>query len=66
MPGWFHILSAQSQVLLPSGDSIGPITNGVVALGKVPAGLQMHVDIPEVLLNPSVLICSTWQHHDVC
>lgn len=27
---------------------MGPLANGVVALGKVPAGLQIHVDIPEV------------------
>ena len=50
-PGWFHILSAQSQLILPKRECIGPLINGVIALGKVPAGLQMHVDIPEVKIT---------------
>lgn len=61
---WFHILSAQAHLLLPEQDSIGPITNGIVALGKVPAGLQMHVDLPEVRQKSSAFPCSTWEHED--
>lgn len=63
-PGWFHILSAQAQIILPDQDCIGPVTNGVIALGKVPAGLQMHVDIPDVRQTRSDFSCSTWEHED--
>ena len=63
-PGWFHILSAQAQIILPGQDCIGPVTNGVIALGKVPAGLQMHVDIPEVRQSSADVACSTWEHED--
>ena len=63
-PGWFHILSAQAQIILQDHDCIGPVTNGVIALGKVPAGLQMHVDIPDVRQTRSDFSCSTWEHED--
>lgn len=61
---WFHILSAQSHLILPEQESIGPISNGIVALGKVPAGIQMHVDIPEVRQRSGAFPCSTWEHAD--
>jgi hypothetical protein len=42
-------VSVSAQAFLLTTDSLmGPLANGVVALGNVPAGLQIHVDIPEV------------------
>ena len=40
-PGWFHIFSAQSHFILAGRPAVGPTTNGVIALGTLPAGLQV-------------------------
>lgn len=52
------------QVLLIVDNKVsGPIANGVVALGEVPAGMQVHSLIPEVPEGGAhSLKCSSWSH----